>query len=58
MEFLSRMQVPYVAKDVRADRAALRELMDAGISSTPTIKIDGRMLVGFEPELLKEALGL
>ena len=49
MEYLSRKGVPFVAKDVRADGEAMRELVeDLDSRSTPTIVVDGRIMIGFE----------
>ncbi len=48
MEYLSRHGVAFVGKDVRADRDALRELLEMGYASTPVIVIDGEGVVGFD----------
>ena len=49
MEYLSRKGVAFVAKDVQEDPEALRELLEVLHSQgTPTIVVDGKMLVGFE----------
>jgi|RhiMethySRZTD1v2_1073278.scaffolds.fasta_scaffold2578499_2 glutaredoxin len=52
MEFLTEQRVPFVAKDVSADEKAAEELMALGSMSTPTIVVDGQMLVGFNPQRL------
>ncbi len=52
MEFLSQQKIPFVAKDVAADEKAAEELMQLGSMSTPTIVIDGQMIVGFNPQRL------
>ncbi len=52
MEFLSQNNVEFVAKDVQSDPAALKELIDLGSQSTPTLVIDGEVMVGFDPEKL------
>jgi glutaredoxin len=52
MEFLSQRKIPYTAKDIREDPEALEELRALGSRSTPTIVVDGEVLVGFEPEKL------
>jgi glutaredoxin len=57
MEYLSRKGVPFVAKDVRADAAALKELLEMGYTSTPIIVVDGQGIVGFEVEAIDRALG-
>ena len=52
MEFLSQQKIPFVSKDVTTDEKAAEELMALGSMSTPTITIDGQMLVGFNPQKL------
>lgn len=57
MEYLSRKGVPFVAKDVREDDEAMRELVqDLGSRSTPTIVVDGKIMVGFEKAKLDAML--
>jgi glutaredoxin 3 len=43
---------------VRADRAALKELLDMGYQSTPVTIIDGEAVVGFNQQKIEELLGL
>jgi hypothetical protein len=43
---------------VRADRAALKELLDMGYQSTPVTIIDGEAVVGFDQQKIVELLGL
>jgi glutaredoxin 3 len=43
---------------VRADRAALKELLDMGYQSTPVTIIDGEAVVGFDQSKIEEILGL
>ncbi len=52
MEFLSQQKIAFVEKDVTVDEKAAEELMALGSMSTPTIVIDGQMLVGFNPQKL------
>jgi glutaredoxin 3 len=47
-----------VEKNVRADKAALQELLDKGFQSTPVTIIDGESVVGFDQEKLSKLLGL
>ncbi len=45
-------------KDVSNDFSAVRELVETYNSrATPTIVIDDKVLVGFDPEAIDEALG-
>ena len=43
---------------MRADRAALKELLDMGYQSTPVTIIDGEAVVGFDQQKIVELLGL
>ena len=45
-------------KNVRADEAALKELLDMGYQSTPLTIIDGQAIVGFDQRKIEELLGL
>jgi len=47
-----------VEKNVRADKAALKELLDLGYQSTPVTLIDGEAIVGFDQIKIAELLGL
>jgi glutaredoxin len=41
---------------VTADEKAAEELMALGSMSTPTITVDGHMMVGFNPQKLLELI--
>jgi hypothetical protein len=43
---------------VRADQAALKELIDHGFQSTPVTLIDGEAVIGFDQDKLERLLGL
>ena len=58
MEFLSQKGVEFVEKNVRADKAALKELLDQGFQSTPVTIIDGQSVVGFDQAKIIELLGI
>jgi len=58
VEFLSQKGVEFVEKNVRADKAALKELLDQGFQSTPVTIIDGQSVVGFDQTKIMELLGL
>jgi hypothetical protein len=47
-----------VDKDVRADQAALKELIEMGYQSTPVTIIDGEAVVGFDQNKIEQLLGL
>ncbi|RRA48941.1 glutaredoxin family protein [Acidipila sp. EB88] len=50
--FLTRRKVAFEYKDVQADPQAFRELMDLGSRSTPTLTVDGEVMIGFDAEKL------
>jgi glutaredoxin 3 len=58
VEFLSQKGVEFVEKNVRADKAALKELLDQGFQSTPVTIIDGQSVVGFDQAKILELLGI
>jgi len=58
VEFLSQKGVEFVEKNVRADKAALKELLDQGFQSTPVTIIDGQSVVGFDQAKIIELLGM
>lgn len=60
-EFLSRNGVPMKVYDIRADPEAMNRLVNQYKSrATPTIVIDGEVIVGFSQnrERVKELLGI
>jgi glutaredoxin len=52
MEYLSRKGISFVEKDIRADPAALKELLEMNYMSTPVIVIDGEGIVGFDSDAI------
>jgi glutaredoxin len=57
-EFLSQNGVPYVEKDIADDATALEELEALGVMTTPVVKIDDEIVVGFNRSRLKELLNV
>ncbi len=56
-EFLSRRGIEFEDFDVTQDRAALLELVQTHRSNTtPTIVIDGEVIIGFDPERIDALL--
>lgn len=45
-------------KNVRADKTALKELIDMGYQSTPVTIIDGQAVIGFDQLKIMELIGL
>jgi glutaredoxin len=56
-EFLSRKGIAYVARDISRDEQTLDELSKLGYMTTPVIKIDGEVVVGFDQKRLEALLG-
>jgi hypothetical protein len=50
--------VQFVEKNVRADQAALKELIAKGFQSTPVTIIDDESVVGFDQSKIVQLLGL
>ena len=47
-----------MAKDIRADKSALDELIKLGFRATPVTIIDGEAVAGFDRPKLEKLLGL
>ena len=56
-EYLSQKGVEYTERDVTADEQAMEELSELGYMTTPVIKVDGEVIVGFNRKRLEELLG-
>ncbi len=56
--YLKEHDVPFVEKNVHKDKVARAELLGMGYLSIPVTIIGDKHLQGFEPEQLKEALGI
>jgi protein-disulfide isomerase len=48
--------VQFVEKDIRADPDALQELLQLGSRGTPTIVVNGEVIVGFNQSRLEQLL--
>jgi glutaredoxin 3 len=56
-EYLSRKGVEFDDRDVSQDREALMELLDTHRSNmTPTIVIDGEVIIGFDRDRIDALL--
>ena len=56
-EFLSRQGVPFVEKNVAADRQAAMEMVRiSGQQGVPVITVDGQVVVGFDQPRLRQLL--
>ncbi len=57
-EFLTQHGIPFQARNVAEDPAAMEELERLGVASTPVTVIDGEVVVGFDQKRLAALLGL
>ncbi len=55
-EFLSQKGISYTERDVTTDEAALEELSELGYMTTPVLRINGEVVVGFNRKRLEELL--
>jgi glutaredoxin len=55
-EFLSRKGIPFEEFNVREDQQALQELLALRSNATPTVVIDGEVIVGFDPGRMETLL--
>lgn len=56
-EYLRAKGIPYVERNVDQDPAAAGELARRGAVATPVLIVNGRTLVGFDPDELQAAMG-
>jgi len=59
MQWLDRMGIPYIAKDIEADQAANDELMakiNGDFRGVPVTDIAGDIILGFDRPKLQDAL--
>jgi len=58
-EFLKESGIDFKDVDVAADDKAAQEMIDkSGQMGVPVIDIDGKIIVGFDKEAMKAALGV
>jgi glutaredoxin-like YruB-family protein len=58
-QFLKENAIEYEEIDVSRDRKAAEEMLrKSGQAGVPVIEIDGRIIVGFDEEKIRKALGL
>ena len=49
--------MPFTDKDVAEDAAAMAELEELGVLTTPVTVIDGEIVIGFDRKKLDELIG-
>jgi len=57
-EYLSREHVSFEDRDITVDPSAISELQKLGFMTTPVTVIGEKVIVGFDPQKLSEALTL
>lgn len=57
-EYLSQKQVSFEDRDITVDPSAISELQKLGFMTTPVTVIGDKVIVGFDPRKLSEALNL
>jgi glutaredoxin len=56
MSYLSQKGVSFTAKDVASDSQAFEEFAELQSPGTPTIVVDGKVIIGFDRAVLDAAL--
>jgi glutaredoxin len=56
MDLLKKLAVPYEARDV-TEPGVQEQMVELGSMSTPTIVVNGEVMVGFNPKALLKLLG-
>ncbi len=58
-QFFQENNVEYTEADITTDPTlAMEAVQKSGQNGVPVIDIDGKIIVGYQPEVLSEALGL
>jgi glutaredoxin len=55
-EFLSQRDIPFIERDIAADEQAMDELTALGYFTTPVVRIDDEIVVGFDRARLESLL--
>lgn len=60
MQWLDKLGIPYVSKDIEADKEAYEELMaksgDGGYRGVPVTDVAGDLILGFDRPRLQDAI--
>lgn len=58
-DFLKQNNIAFEDVDVSANQDAAKEMIEkSGQMGVPVIEIDGKMIIGFDKQAIKQALGL
>ncbi len=56
-DFLNKQKIQYEEKDLSEDKIARKEILDlSGQVGTPVIKIGKEILIGYNPDKIKQAV--
>ena len=56
MDYLKQKGVSFTSKDIASDPQAFDEMVALNASGTPTVVVDGQVVVGFNPRKLDALL--
>ena len=57
-DFLKKSKLKYTEVNVASDKKALREMIKkSGQMGVPVMDIKGKIIIGFDPDAIKQALG-
>ena len=54
--YMKAKKIAFIYKDIQADPVALQELLALNSRSTPTLVVDGEVMIGFDPDRLEAML--
>ena len=57
-QFLEDRGIPYEERNVSRDRRYAAELASLGTLGVPTTVVDGRVIIGYRPQVILEAVGV
>ena len=58
-QFFQENNVEYTEADVTTDpKLAMESVQKSGQNGVPVIDVDGKIIIGYQPDVLSEALGL
>ena len=55
-DWLEHENLPFEVRDIRAEPKYIDELIELGVGATPAFRIGDEVIVGFNPDAIKEAL--
>lgn len=55
-DYLNQLGIPYIERQADRDPSAQREMQALGAMGVPTLKVNGQVMVGFNPQELQRLL--